>query len=318
MKSRPIIKTLLKILVIIIAYGYIAYRIRKDWHTIGSWESGELFPARLWLFISLVLALTLLNWSVEALKWQKLIVVMQKIPFFTALKAVLAGVTIGVFTPNRTGEYFGRIFVLEKHHRAKAVFSTITGSFSQLAVTIAMGLAAGALWMIFFPERTFFQALHPTAGGIVAVVLITGVLFLYFNIKYLVWIIKKIPFLRKYAGYYEIMGTYPRKTLLVILAASLCRYIIFLIQFFLLLIGFGAEVTLLQASLSVALIYFCMAAIPSFTLAELGIRGSVSLFFLGMFSANSMAIILASSALWIANLAIPAVIGSFFFYRTRI
>ena len=55
-----------------------------------------------------------------------------------ARKAVFSGITVSTFTPNRIGEYGGRVFCLEKGDRIKAVFITILCSMSQLLTTVIL------------------------------------------------------------------------------------------------------------------------------------------------------------------------------------
>ena len=52
-----------------------------------------------------------LNWLVEALKWRYMISKIENISIMTAYRAVLTGITVSTFTPNRIGEYGGRVFV---------------------------------------------------------------------------------------------------------------------------------------------------------------------------------------------------------------
>ena len=61
-----------------------------------------------------------------------------------------------------------------------------------------------------------------------------------------------------------------------------------------------------------------MALIPSITLAELGIRGSVIIYFTELFISDFTGTLSASIVLWFINLAIPAIIGSFFMYRIKV
>ena len=49
-------------------------------------------------------------------------------------------------------------------------------------------------------------------------------------------------------------------------------------------------------------IFLAMAVIPSIALVEIGLRGEVSLKLMGMFSANTLAIGLASVTIWFLNL----------------
>ncbi len=96
--------------------------------------------------IYLALLLVFVNWGVEARKWQVLMKPVESIGFFNAFKAVLAGLAFSMNTPNRIGEYGGRVLYVHEGHRWKAFSLTIIGSFSQLIVTLAMGLGG----LVFF------------------------------------------------------------------------------------------------------------------------------------------------------------------------
>jgi hypothetical protein len=62
----------------------------------------------------------------------------------------------------------------------------------------------------------------------------------------------------------------------------------------------------------IVLSFFVLAAVPTVALTELGVRGSISIFFIGLVSTNILGILVSSFALWIINLVIPALIGSLF------
>ena len=61
-----------------------------------------------------VILMMFLNWLVEALKWRYMISKIENISIMTAYRAVFTGITVSTFTPNRIGEYGGRVFCLEK------------------------------------------------------------------------------------------------------------------------------------------------------------------------------------------------------------
>ena len=99
----------------------------------------HLIGNSLWMFFSVV-GLMLVNWGIEARKWQLAIRRIQPIPFQKALKAIFTGTTLAFFTPNRMGEYMGRILYIEKGKRIQAVSLTIVCSMAQLLVTLSAGL----------------------------------------------------------------------------------------------------------------------------------------------------------------------------------
>ena len=87
----------------------------------------------------LIFLMMFLNWLIEAIKWKFLIAKIEKVSILTSLRAVFSGITVSVFTPNRIGEYGGRVFCLEKADRIQGVLITILGSMAQLLTTIFFG-----------------------------------------------------------------------------------------------------------------------------------------------------------------------------------
>jgi hypothetical protein len=57
-------------------------------------------------------------------------------------------------------------------------------------------------------------------------------------------------------------------------------------------------------------VFLTLAIIPSIALVEIGVRGEVSLQLLGLFTNNSLGIVLTSITVWLVNLIIPALAGS--------
>ena len=90
--------------------------------------------------IGVVILMMFLNWFLESLKWRFLISKIEKITIKRSIRAVFSGITVSAFTPNRVGEYAGRVFCLEKADRIQGVLITIIGSMAQLLTTIVFGL----------------------------------------------------------------------------------------------------------------------------------------------------------------------------------
>jgi len=61
-----------------------------------------------------------------------------------------------------------------------------------------------------------------------------------------------------------------------------------------------------------------LAIIPTFAIAELGLRGKVSLKLIGLFSTNSLGISIATATIWIINLVLPAIAGSLLILSIKI
>jgi len=153
------------------------------------------------------------------------------------------------------------------------------------------------------------------------------VLFLYFNIRILTGLLERYMPGRweKWIQYASVFSIFNYKELLWTLLLSFSRYIVFSTQFFILLRIAGTGLPFSQAVFLIPVIYLVMTVIPTIALTDLGIRGSVSLFVLGLYfqkygtgnADTEIAILTSSSVLWLINLVIPAIMGTFFVFSLK-
>ena len=277
------------------------------------------FGPKSYAALVLLILLMLLNWSIEAFKWRLLVSKMQKISFIDALKGVWCGVTIGIFTPNRVGEFGGRILFLRERNQVKGIIVTLIGSFGQITTTLITGLSSLILFILFVnPFKIPHQFLPPHEFliwilPILFALLIACLLLLYFNISLVENLSNRIPYLKRVRSYLSIIGQFGYLDLAKLLGLSLLRFAVFTFQFYLLLKAFQVPIPFWSGLMVIALIFFVQTIIPSFTLTEIGVRGQVSVYLLSfLLSADySLRIIDASVSLWLVNLILPAIIGAF-------
>jgi len=304
-----------KIIIIAIALFYIYFKLKNSnlYDIIDAFK--ELSPTKYILFVLLFL-LMFANWFIESVKWRFLVSKAQKIKITTSLKAVLAGLTVSVFTPNRVGEYFGRIFVLHKKKRINGIMATIVGSYSQVLITFIIGSVALVTIINFndIHNRIISKAILSVIIIAINVILI----FFYFRIKLIYNFLKKFRFIRKNKHKINLLKKYQFKELIKVFYFSFFRYVIFINQFFILLYIFNVNIRYDEAIFSIALTYFISAIIPSFMLSDLGIKTSASIYFISMFSDNISGVFAATLFLWIINIAIPSIIGSFYLAKQKI
>jgi MFS family permease len=275
-----------------------------------------------------IILMMCLNWSLEALKWQFLVRKSERIGFFGALKGVLAGITVSSFTPNRIGEYFGRVFILKQTNPWKGAFMTITGSMSQLVVTVVLGMFAFIRFAYaYFPWQEYFsESVFWFLAALLILVVILSLL-LYFNIRIMEPVLRRFT-LRRWTSLREqlkVFGEYSKKELLIVLALSFARYMVFSVQYYLLLKMFMLPLGFFDGMMIIACVYVCMAAVPTVALSELGVRGSLAIFFTGLFFADnfiladlaSFSAMAASTVIWIINLVIPALVGGVFVLQLK-
>jgi hypothetical protein len=273
----------------------------------------------------IVALLMIINWGIETFKWKFLIRKIENVNFLKALVAVLSGITVSIFTPNRIGEYAGRVFILDRADRWEGVLITMLGSLSQLLVTII----AGSIGFVFFTYEYIDLSIDSEylIYGLVLIILIVifALISLFYNISFLTRLINKLPGkFKKLRRYGKIFSNYSKWDLTVVMLLSMARYLVFITQFFLLLNLFESAIPYGEAIMMISMIYLVMAAIPTIALTELGIRGSVALYFIGLYfeshnpaAQNDLGIFTASSVLWLTNLAIPALLGAIFVFKLK-
>jgi uncharacterized membrane protein YbhN (UPF0104 family) len=329
-KINKVLNLLIKLAILIVAYLFLYYQIiaknsfRQTWDFICQGIQIKTFI----LSLIVLLIMMLLNWSLEAFKWRYLIRKTEQISFFTAFRAVWAGITVSTFTPNRVGEFFGRVFLLKKTNPWQGAFMTVVGSFSQLLITLVIGSVA-AFWFVFsfvdfkeyIPEFLFWVLC--IAAILIDIILIV----LYFNVKLFEPILRRLTLKRwtKLREHLKVFAAYTKKELLLVLLFSLGRYIIFVLQFYFLMWLFLVPIPFFDGIMIISCIYFLMAAIPTVALTELGVRGSLALILMEMYYANNYLIsdtaglgaVTAATLIWLINLVIPTLIGGFFVLQLR-
>jgi hypothetical protein len=81
---------------------------------------------------------------------------------------------------------------------------------------------------------------------------------------------------------------------------------------------FEVDIEWWQCFWAVSVIFLVLAIIPTFAIAELGVRGKVSLKLIELFSTNSLGISIATATIWIINLVLPAIAGSLLILSIKI
>ena len=289
----------------------------QTWYKIRASFHGE----QAWKVLSVIL-LMFLNWGVEALKWKVLIQHIQAISFATSFKAILAGVSLAMNTPNRVGEYFGRIIYIEEGNRIRAIALTLVGSISQLIITLLLG-CVGLLFLRYELVNSpgldvGFSLTWITAMAYSTFVGVILLLLFYFRLSWIIRLLEKIPFVSKYTFFIQKLEEFEWKELLKVLLLSLLRYCVFLAQYVLLLQVFDVHISIGQSIWLTMVMFLALAVVPTIALAELGLRGQLSMHLFGLFSNNTLGIVFTATGIWLINLVVPALAGSLFILGVKL
>ena len=309
----------IKILIVLAGCWVLYVKIIKNQDITEMWESVKLSFSSTKNVLLMLAAFILMpvNMAFETRKWQKSIQPVERVPFRKAYTAIFTGITAGMMFPNRTGDFLGRIFILEKGNRLKAAMLTFVGNMAQMLVTVSLGCIA---WIFFGHENNYWYIL------IISLIITVLGFLLYFNIHILRHIQRLIPkkWRPRTEKYMEIFSSYSKKDLAVILLLAIAKYAVYSFQFVLLIWAFDVPLNYFQAMIPIMLTYLLMTVIPFITITEIAVRGAVCigvfeiwLAMLGINTSFTMMVFSASTMLWLYNLAIPAIFGLFFIRKLK-
>ena len=298
MKFKSTLSFLIKIGIVIFSL-YFLYNELVLKNNIINFDKNLFFKLIVENILSIVIVLFLmfLNWFLEALKWQYMISKIEKITIYTSLKAVFAGITVSSFTPNRVGEYGGRVFYLEKADRLKGVLITFIGSMSQLLITILFGsIAFIILSNLLFDSKISFQLISKHKLLVFAILILFNffIFYLFYNLSSVISFCNLNKSLKKFQHY--VNGNF-REDLYHRLNV------------------FEINLNLFDSISSIMLIFLFVSIIPTIVVAEIGVRGSVAIYIFSLFTMNSIGVFSSTLLLWIVNLVIPSLIGIYFVFN---
>ncbi len=263
-------------------------------------------------YLFLLFILMILNWGIEAYKWKLLIQKLNPIRFIRSFKAVWTGVTLGLFTPNRIGEFGGRILYVPRKFRIRAIVVSLIGSFSQNTATFLIGIIS----LVIFIRQ--FNSFHELIFGIIILISIIAIvllLFAYYNFEIVANIFKKIRVFKRIRPYVDALKLYVARDYSRLLLLSALRYFVYTAQYLIFLNLFGATLNVTEGITAIGVIYLAQTVIPTFAIAEVLTRGSIATQVLGFYGVDGFIALAASTCLWLLNLIIPAALGYIFILR---
>jgi hypothetical protein len=309
-------------LILIIVLGAILYHQIFGREDLTIQKLGTAFLDHLsWQkvpLLVLVLVLMPLNWLFETQKWLALMRKIEPISFYQALKVVLVGLSFSLFTPNRVGEYGGRVMMVSKGNRLHAVWATMVGISSQWIVLVVGGWWAlmGAFYLDFMPINSTLLGGLILLGGFASICLLS----IYFNLKKLVQYSAKFKWAEKWASKMDAspFDYYRNRELIQALMYSGIRYLIYSFQYLCLLYFFGFQASLFATFLGILIVYLLQTGIPLPPSTGLLARGNIALLIFGYLSiieGAPAAILSATFSLWMLNVVLPSILGAFFIAR---
>ncbi|MEE1945984.1 hypothetical protein VRU48_12760 [Pedobacter sp. KR3-3] len=312
-RYKKIFSILLKIAIVVFAFWFIYHKLIANNDLKQFVAILKAVPVnQIWIILSIVVLLMLLNWGLEAVKWKRLIKQVEEISLWKAVESVFCGLTWAVFTPNRLGEYGGRVFFLSPKRRIVGVVAMAVGNIGQLVLTNVFGAIAVCLFVYRFTPIDYRLFLALCAIGIAFCLFF---IIFYFNIKWLNGILLSMRFTRKYKKFYTILARYRKAELLKILLLCLARYAVFSTQYFIMFLWLIPGLHFVDILMLICILFFVQSSLPSLDLLDIGIRSVTALFFFKYVTDQNTAVVACIASIWLINIIIPAILGSYFVFK---
>ncbi|MXV17900.1 lysylphosphatidylglycerol synthase domain-containing protein [Hufsiella ginkgonis] len=305
-----------KAAVVILAFAFIVHKLQTDKYladfkriidNLAEWHVKATLGA--------VISLMLVNWTLESFKWKFLVSRIEAISTWKAIESVFCGLTWAVFTPNRIGEYGGRVFFLSPRKRIFGIFAMGVGSAGQMVITNLLGGLA-LLWFITRFVELDNVLLHYAVAFLTFVFCAFFLLF-YFNIRLVASLLNAIRFLKPFRKFFKVLASYPMHELLRVFLLSAGRFAVFTFQYYLVIHLLIPALPAFEMVMMVFILFFVQSALPSLDLLDVGVRSLTATYFFSYITDQQVAIMAAASAIWLVNLIIPAILGTIFVLKLR-
>ncbi len=286
----------LKIVAFVFILAFLFYRFYYS--DSIKWNSPDL--SSLWsLYIAVMLVP--LNWFLEFTKWNLTTqLVKEDISNRDKNNSFLAGMITGILSPNMIGNFIGRIYYFERKDRILITLLTLVSNQAQFIITLLMGI----LSLVFIPLKSsgFTMDLYKwVVVGFVVTICFVG----YFYFERVLQVFTRT---KKIGLRLELIFSEPTFFRLKILVLSFLRYLVFLIQFILMLVTFGVDFDLLLP-FKIAQVYLISSLLPTLMLGKFGVRESVGIIILGSIGIAELTVLISSLSIWLLNLVLPTLMA---------
>lgn len=249
------------------------------------------------------------NWYLEAVKFKILMAPHTNISIKSSLVCVLGGLAAGIATPGRIGEYAGRLFTSDPQHKTEVISATLLSSIAQNICNIAGGI----LFSYFFLKSALHVTYdHPFAFLAGVLIQITFLMLIYYNLPKLAHMIEKVLPAKIVSGISRKLKTldvYNNDLLNKVIGFSGFRYMIYFIQYVMIIRFFNIDSALSNIAGNISGIYMIQTGIPLPAFLSIMARGEVAILVWSGIGVSSAIALAATFTLWFINLILPSLAG---------
>ena len=214
------------------------------------------------------------------------------------IQSFFAGIVTGLLTPNMIGNFLGRFYYFDKDKRGIITAFTMLSNFGQFLASITFGTTAVFLWGELLVLNDRVELMY----SLMLVVVISYLI--YFYIDNFLGRFKKFEFSKEFRSLLK-KNRWFRTSILFL---SFGRFVIFTLQFSLMLHAFGAELNLFLIG-AIWQVYLLTMIAPSLFLGKVGVKESIALFVLSGLGLNEVSILFSTTIIWFVNTISPGIVG---------
>ncbi|MCE2756744.1 MAG: flippase-like domain-containing protein [Chitinophagaceae bacterium] len=262
----------------------------------------------------LLIGYLFVQWGLEAVKWKMMLKATAfPVKWVTSLKMIFAGLSFSFVTPNRLGEFIGRIMYLPSDKRAVGTAFTVYNIIIQITVycffaSIALYFLDASLVSHKLP-RLVSNMLHGLQI-ISPIIFLLSVIFFVMQHRILS-LLSNLSFLRKLKPTLGECMQLGFDTSFALIGLTLLKSLVFIFQYWLIFTWLGVELSFFSTFIGVSLMVFGLVVIPTVSFLEIGLRWELSYLLFSMYTSNLLGITIGATIIWFLNVVLPAIIGAF-------
>lgn len=308
--SHKILSTSLKIILFAVLVGLIYWQVKNksaEFNVIEQFK--QSFTWQRFPFLIIALLLMPINIFLESKKWHIFVnEINPKYELIDAVRSMLCGSFFGFISPNRVGEFIGRLKGIDKQDRSRSLTAGYWGGLAQFIVTFSIGIYMGGQIIM---KQFDLSSLDRFTVPFVILFILT-ISWTYFNLKKVLKMVSKFPLINRLTDKYPIEYQMPKTKLLFVLLITLFRYLVYVNQYIYLLYFFGVELSYENLFTAVSTMLIVHTLFPSVPFVDLGVKGNALVLILKKYTFNELGILLAVFAIWVINIIIPAITGYYY------
>lgn len=249
-------------------------------------------PNQFTLVLSIVLALMVFNWYLEALRWKVSLQHFESISMNKAWQVILRGLALNWVLPFTSGDLLARIS--QQRDKYQATSAAILNRGIMLCFTLVLGLYGLSQLATEYEINGWFA------------------LIILFGIPIIRWFFKKSE--NRFSTYFKEL---PRGLLIRIIGISLLRYLTFVFQFYLLLTAFLPSLPADSIIAGIGWIFLVRTALPLF-FGGVGVREASGILFFEPLVSDLQLVIIPIFLIWVINTVVPSLVGLVFVWRMKL